>query len=582
MCEPVRVSTGIDGLDRILKGGLVIPTISDNDCNGSVILLKGKPGTGKSTLALQIADAINHSDPFMATDRGEISGKPDVFYYSCEQSKKDIVDKCKTLELIREDKSEGYPYFEIETFEDDKKAHRASPDFTFSKLLWVYKIATQDKLAKRRVRLAVIDGLNLLQSKEREKFELEELLAYLRRYTFFSILVYDDDNLYADSMVDMILELEGKDVTLNNPTPMTYFINRMRITKSRLQKTALGWQQYKIREKWVKKDDHPNNGNQRDRERACADKTGIIVFPSFHNRVSSNLVPQSNNLMLDQLDESFKSFRVIENSEIPNNAGGQGEKPEDNGFFFPKIFGTTLKRGACTVILGNRRTLKSIIGMDFLRSGAASGSQSLLITLIDDISTTVGQKYPCFWPFTSEGKVIVQPMTADRIAEINNSIFPYYFQPGCITSDEFFYYLEKRLDNKNINYAAFWDLTQIEYKFPFLANDPTFLTGLINLFKQKNEKREPVNSLIMGAPYCKLAKSAYEMADNAVFCWREPDNSVFVFSERIGGSLDENRLFRLRHKEKYISYQQIDSTSQEGRKAEREVNQIIAKMVNKV
>lgn len=173
-------------------------------------------------------------------------------------------------------------------------------------------------------------------------------------------------------------------------------------------------------------------------------------------------------------------------------------------------------------------------------------------------------------------------MTADRIAEINNSIFPYYFQPGCITSDEFFYYLEKRLDNKNINYAAFWDLTQIEYKFPFLANDPTFLTGLINLFKQKNEKREPVNSLIMGAPYCKLAKSAYEMADNAVFCWREPDNSVFVFSERIGGSLDENRLFRLRHKEKYISYQQIDSTSQEGRKAEREVNQIIAKMVNKV
>ena len=43
------VPTGVDELDRVLSGGLV---------PGSVTLLAGAPGTGKSTLALQVAGAV--------------------------------------------------------------------------------------------------------------------------------------------------------------------------------------------------------------------------------------------------------------------------------------------------------------------------------------------------------------------------------------------------------------------------------------------------------------------------------------------------------------------------------------------
>ena len=43
-----RFATGIPELDRVLGGGLV---------PGSVVLLAGEPGAGKSTLALQIAAA---------------------------------------------------------------------------------------------------------------------------------------------------------------------------------------------------------------------------------------------------------------------------------------------------------------------------------------------------------------------------------------------------------------------------------------------------------------------------------------------------------------------------------------------
>ncbi|MBP5590078.1 MAG: AAA family ATPase, partial [Bacteroidales bacterium] len=44
--DRVRISTGINELDRVLGGGMV---------GGSLILLGGEPGIGKSTLALQMA-----------------------------------------------------------------------------------------------------------------------------------------------------------------------------------------------------------------------------------------------------------------------------------------------------------------------------------------------------------------------------------------------------------------------------------------------------------------------------------------------------------------------------------------------
>lgn len=49
---PVRRATGLDELDRVLGGGLV---------PGSVVLLAGEPGIGKSTLVLQVLDALNGS-----------------------------------------------------------------------------------------------------------------------------------------------------------------------------------------------------------------------------------------------------------------------------------------------------------------------------------------------------------------------------------------------------------------------------------------------------------------------------------------------------------------------------------------
>lgn len=52
----VRIQTGIPELDRVLGGGLV---------PGSVILLAGEPGIGKSTLALQLAGELKSNAPIL-------------------------------------------------------------------------------------------------------------------------------------------------------------------------------------------------------------------------------------------------------------------------------------------------------------------------------------------------------------------------------------------------------------------------------------------------------------------------------------------------------------------------------------
>src|SRR5262245_35269461 len=51
-----RLGTGIAELDRVLGGGIV---------PGSVVLLAGEPGVGKSTLALQLAAGIESSRPVL-------------------------------------------------------------------------------------------------------------------------------------------------------------------------------------------------------------------------------------------------------------------------------------------------------------------------------------------------------------------------------------------------------------------------------------------------------------------------------------------------------------------------------------
>ncbi len=66
MPQYIRSSTGIGELDRVLGGGLV---------RGSVVLLSGEPGIGKSTLLLQICDSLGTDKNVLYVSGEESSGQ---------------------------------------------------------------------------------------------------------------------------------------------------------------------------------------------------------------------------------------------------------------------------------------------------------------------------------------------------------------------------------------------------------------------------------------------------------------------------------------------------------------------------
>lgn len=78
--ENSRVSTGFEELDRVLGGGLV---------NGSLVLVGGEPGIGKSTLILQICD--------------KVKGDGQVLYVSGEESAEQIKIRADRLGINNKD-----------------------------------------------------------------------------------------------------------------------------------------------------------------------------------------------------------------------------------------------------------------------------------------------------------------------------------------------------------------------------------------------------------------------------------------------------------------------------------------------
>lgn len=78
--EVNRNSTGFEELDRVLGGGLV---------SGSLVLLGGEPGIGKSTLILQICD--------------KIKGEGKVLYVSGEESAEQIKIRADRLGIKNSD-----------------------------------------------------------------------------------------------------------------------------------------------------------------------------------------------------------------------------------------------------------------------------------------------------------------------------------------------------------------------------------------------------------------------------------------------------------------------------------------------
>ncbi len=88
-----KTATGLPELDAILGGGLI---------PGSLILLGGEPGIGKSTFALQLADKL------LTAGLPAQAGKGDILYICGEESPIQIKNRAERLS-VRQDRFHMYP-----------------------------------------------------------------------------------------------------------------------------------------------------------------------------------------------------------------------------------------------------------------------------------------------------------------------------------------------------------------------------------------------------------------------------------------------------------------------------------------
>jgi hypothetical protein len=414
-----------------------------------------------------------------------------------------------------------------------------------------------EKQGEKR-RIMILDGLNLLGRKEREHIEIERLLTLLRKKCRIGIVVFEpspDTYGSIDYHADLVIELRGQELQ----EPVRYFLTELRISKSRFQQSVLGWHQYKTRNE------------------------GIRVFPSVHFRLSRHkpvdtCVSDSMHSISDlaagknRIEFTATNATASSSPESTRTEDWKSEFHEDDpsilSFFIKQADSmktegelSLLERGSSTVLLGPRRCLKTQLTFDFLRAGSImeKPEPGLLVSLIDNQSTIIEQRKSLCERCCATLKRN-EPQRKDCGNDnCYHHVYLLHMPLGCITPAEFLHWLEHRLqcseqeNGQRLQRLVFWDLAQLEFRFPLLAHDPMFLPGLMDYLKYSPRcdtsgkgKPRKVTSLFMGPPNNELARAASAMADNVLFCW--PDNrgkqeGIAVYVDRIEGHPGEQKLY---------------------------------------
>lgn len=509
----IFLDTGIDTLNRLLaigvdKPGLLISLKKDGHQETPVVIISGASGTGKTTLALQIAFNAAAQDYYPC-------------YYSLEQSPESLNNIATNfgyfLDAIEEKESEiqfcnleDELNFNHEILDCHKKIHLChfSPrpisdvnnkNVFEQRLAELHHITDAYKESLKHPRNQIngkkngfpiffIDSLNSFSSTPLERNEIHRLFTLFRNNHIPVIFTMEHPQNYIDGSELTYLEcakfLSDVSISLTKESTKGYLQYYLEIEKSRMCLQGLGKHLYKIRTKTVAQ------------QVPLDPRTGIVLYRSMHSVLSD----ARRNVSITNFDE-IKICDPLSDADFKN------PQFNDNGLY--RIINTDkVKKGKCLSIIGPQGTHKLALGINIAMGSPINKNtneeEHARLLVVNFGSSGDFEFRNVAWVNSrkdcrnlqkkdkGEGNQVKFWKTDYLIKkETNNKdgllVTFLTFKIGSLAPEECFNIIDKVILNAECGcYSSVLlsDTAELCNGFPMLVSDPLFLPALIDLFTE--------------------------------------------------------------------------------------------------
>jgi len=390
-----------------------------------------------------------------------------------------------------------------------------------------------DELKSNKMTNNTTDGIN---------DDIYDMINHYKDNSFVTIYLIDGDVKRINKSFDLLIELSKEEDEKTH-----YLFTKLSIKKSIMQDTAIGWHIYKKRDYGIEiypsahvilqKRRHMPKDLLLSQKSILIDTFQRFIDENENNDSSQNLIcfdrQQSDpNYLQDKLSEKLKEF----------DASRQKECAVDilKAILIPSS--SNQQKGESTALIGLPNTYKRFLTHSSTFNACCENRHTLNI-LLDKDDQIMGRMMLCpAYICKKTGKSSLN-LIKDCV-ECYKYIHSSNIRMGCISSDEFFYYLIKQIEisrasENKISRIVVDDLQKLEYCFPVLRNDSLFLTTLISICKDYE-----IDLFMLCDKNSQLVGALRAQSDNVICTERVSDETLNIYIERYAGYSSPSRIWK--------------------------------------